>query len=84
MANIQGQVLDDNGFSVKTATVSIDNKIAMTDDRGHFCIENVPAGSFFLIAEHRDYTQFIMPIVVSGDKDVVITMSIDPGIPAVG
>lgn len=84
MYEISGQILDTNEFAVENATVSVagTGKYALTDERGNFCIHNVPPGSFFLIAEHRDYNQYVTPIMVTQDKTVFITMTIDQGIMA--
>jgi len=76
MTNISGTVLTEKGFAVENAMVVIANRIASTDNMGRFCLCDVPIGTAYVVIEHRDYDQYIEPVVIDNDQpDLIMTLS---------
>jgi hypothetical protein len=78
MTDISGTVLTDDGFVIKDANVSLSQcqQVVHTDEMGKFVLVDVPVGTMFLIIEHPDFDQYIMPLMAMDEQpNLVISMN---------
>ena len=60
-----GTVLCMAGLPIENATVVIDNKFSLTNERGEFSIKNIPPGSYTLKVVHRKYFTLLQDVQVN-------------------
>ena len=74
--DISGTVLTEEGFAVEGALVTLCYRITETDPMGRFTLADIPAGSNYLIIEHRDFEQYVQPVAIQGEEpDLIVTMT---------
>jgi len=55
------------GLPIENATVVVDNKFSLTNERGEFSIQNIPPGQYTLKVVHRRYFTLTQDVQVTGN-----------------
>jgi hypothetical protein len=76
MPYITGWVLDNNQRPIENATVALPSAglFALTNEQGHFDIDNVPDGIQRINVVHRNFQKFIADLRVVEDMEFTINM----------
>ena len=64
---LSGTVMCMAGLPIENATVVIDNKFSLTNERGEFSIQNIPPGQYTLKVVHRRYFTLFQDVQVTGN-----------------
>ncbi|MDR2956141.1 MAG: TonB-dependent receptor [Prevotella sp.] len=60
--------------------ISVENtqKAAMTDETGHFVIENIPEGTYFLVTQYIGYSSLKQEIRINKGSTTNVTLQMEP------
>lgn len=79
--SIKGHVLDSNNEEhLPGVVISIEGhgKAVMTDETGHFSINNIPNGTYFLTTQYIGYSSLKQEVTVTNNEKKNITIYLEP------
>jgi len=81
LSSLKGHVLDGQTEEhLPGVTISIEGtqRATMTDETGHFSLENIPAGSYIVVTQYLGYSAIKQQVTIGKNETKNITLYIDP------
>lgn len=77
MPRVDGFITDNNNNPVENATITIPSAglFDLSDEKGRFVIEDIPAGTHTLFVVHRNFQKFGADLRLV--EDMVVTLELD-------